>query len=88
MFRREIDNPNVGPSDLRAPNLDDNSHVYWDYSNCRQHFQQHFPAFRAIGCLEAFQMVGLVVAWRVFPMVVGPLFGLILKAVHPSLGYS
>jgi Zn-dependent protease len=35
-----------------------------------------------------FQMIGLVVAWRVFPLIVGPLFGLILKAVHPGLGYS
>ena len=35
-----------------------------------------------------FQMLGLVVAWRVFPAIVGPLFGLLLRAVHPGLGYS
>ena len=35
-----------------------------------------------------FQMAGLVIAWRVFPSIVGPLFGLVLRAVHPGLGYS
>ncbi len=35
-----------------------------------------------------FQMVGLVVAWQVFPVIVGPLFNLVLWAVHPGLGYS
>jgi Zn-dependent protease len=35
-----------------------------------------------------FQLAGLVIAWRVFPSIVGPLFELILKAVHPGLGYS
>jgi Zn-dependent protease len=31
-----------------------------------------------------FQMVGLVVAWQVFPTVVRPLFGMLLAAVHPG----
>ena len=44
--------------------------------------------FRELSHTPMFQMVGLLVAWRIFPMIVGPLFGLILKAVHPSLGYS
>ncbi len=35
-----------------------------------------------------FQMVGLLVAWRVFPSIVSPLFGLLLAVVHPGLGYS
>ncbi|MDQ3348951.1 MAG: site-2 protease family protein [Acidobacteriota bacterium] len=35
-----------------------------------------------------FQIAGLVVAWRVFPSIVGPLFSLVLGAVHPGLGYS
>jgi Zn-dependent protease len=34
-----------------------------------------------------FQILGLVVAWRIFPAIVGPLFSLIITAVHPSLGY-
>jgi Zn-dependent protease len=35
-----------------------------------------------------FQLLGLLIAWRVFPLIVGPLFELILKAVYPTLGYS
>jgi Zn-dependent protease len=35
-----------------------------------------------------FQMVGLLVAWRVFPVIVRPLFGLLLRVVHPGVGYS
>jgi len=43
---------------------------------------------RELSHTPMFQMIGLLVAWRVFPVIVGPLFGLILRAVHPSLGYS
>ena len=35
-----------------------------------------------------FQMIGLLVAWRVFPMIAEPLFALVLKAVHPEASYS
>jgi Zn-dependent protease len=35
-----------------------------------------------------FQIAGLVIAWRVFPSIVAPLFSLVLSAVHPGLGYS
>jgi Zn-dependent protease len=35
-----------------------------------------------------FQMVGLLIAWKIFPVIVGPLFTLILKAVYPSFGYQ
>ncbi len=35
-----------------------------------------------------FQMVGLLVAWRVFPAIVSPLFGFLIAIVHPGLGYS
>lgn len=35
-----------------------------------------------------FQLAGLLVAWRLFPLIVGPLFALVLKAVHPGVGYS
>jgi hypothetical protein len=35
-----------------------------------------------------FQVAGLVIAWQVFPAIVRPLFGFVLRAVHPSLGYS
>jgi Zn-dependent protease len=34
-----------------------------------------------------FQLLGLLVAWRIFPTIVGPLFGVIVKLVHPTLAY-
>jgi Zn-dependent protease len=34
-----------------------------------------------------FQIVGLLVAWRVFPFIVRPLFGFVLRLVHPGLSY-
>jgi Zn-dependent protease len=43
---------------------------------------------RQLSHTPMFQMAGLLIAWRLFPLIVGPLFGLILKAVHPGLGYS
>jgi Zn-dependent protease len=43
---------------------------------------------RELSHTPMFQLVGLLIAWRIFPVIVGPLFGLVLKAVHPSLGYS
>jgi Zn-dependent protease len=43
---------------------------------------------RELSHTPMFQLVGLLIAWRIFPAIVGPLFELILKAVHPSLGYS
>jgi hypothetical protein len=33
-------------------------------------------------------MVGLLVAWRVFPMFTGPLFSFLLALVHPGVSYS
>jgi len=33
-------------------------------------------------------MVGLMVAWRIFPLITDPLFGLVLRLVHPSDSYS
>jgi Zn-dependent protease len=35
-----------------------------------------------------FQLAGLLIAWRVFPFVVGPLFSFLVKLVHPQLSYS
>jgi Zn-dependent protease len=35
-----------------------------------------------------FQLAGLLIAWRVFPMVTEPLFLLVLKLVHPDASYS
>lgn len=36
----------------------------------------------------AFSMVGLLIAWRIFPLMVDPLFATVLKLVHPNLSYS
>lgn len=35
-----------------------------------------------------FQVAGLLVAWQVFPVVVEPLFALVLRLVHPGAEYS
>lgn len=35
-----------------------------------------------------FQLAGLIIAWRVFPFIVGPLFSILIKLVHPQLSYS
>jgi Zn-dependent protease len=43
---------------------------------------------RELSHSPVFQLAGLVIAWRVFPTIVGPLFGLLLRAVYPGLGYS
>lgn len=43
---------------------------------------------RELSHTPMFQLLGLVVAWRIVPAIVGPLFGLVLKVVHPTLGYS
>jgi Zn-dependent protease len=44
--------------------------------------------FRELSYNPMFQLIGLVVAWRVFPLIVGPLFGMVLAAVHPGLQYG
>ncbi len=44
--------------------------------------------FRDVSHSPIFQIAGLLVAWRVFPYIVRPLFELVLKAVHPGVGYS
>jgi Zn-dependent protease len=36
----------------------------------------------------AFSMICLVVAWRVFPMLVAPLFSTVLALVHPGTAYE
>ena len=35
-----------------------------------------------------FQLIGLLIAWRVFPLIADPLFILVLRAVHPDESYS
>ena len=35
-----------------------------------------------------FQLLGLLLAWRIFPFIASPLFGLVLKVLHPGESYS
>jgi Zn-dependent protease len=43
---------------------------------------------RELSGTPMFQIAGLLLAWRVFPMLVGPLFAALIKLVHPELTYS
>jgi Zn-dependent protease len=43
---------------------------------------------RELSHTPMFQLAGLMIAWRIFPAIVPPLFGVILRLVHPGLGYS
>ena len=43
---------------------------------------------RELSHTPMFQVVGLLVAWRIFPAIVRPLFDFVVMAIHPSLGYS
>jgi Zn-dependent protease len=44
--------------------------------------------FRELSYNPLFQLVGLFVAWRLFPAIVRPLFSFVLAAVHPGLSYG
>jgi Zn-dependent protease len=44
--------------------------------------------FDGLSANPAFSMVGLVVAWQVFPMFAGRLFFLLLAALHPTVTYG
>jgi Zn-dependent protease len=43
---------------------------------------------RELSGTPLFQLAGLLIAWRIFPLVVRPLFWLLIKLVHPQLSYS
>jgi Zn-dependent protease len=36
----------------------------------------------------AFSMVGLLVAWRIFPLMIDPLFSAVVRLVHPDVSYE
>ena len=44
--------------------------------------------FDSLSANPAFSIVGLVVAWRVFPMFAGPLFSAVLAVLHPNVMYG
>lgn len=43
---------------------------------------------RELSGTPMFQLAGLLIAWRIFPLIVRPLFWLLIKLVHPELSYS
>ncbi len=43
---------------------------------------------RELSGTPMFQLAGLLIAWRLFPLIVRPLFSLVIKLVHPELSYS
>ncbi len=44
--------------------------------------------FDSLSTNPAFSMVGLIVAWQVFPMFAGRLFSVVLAALHPDVRYG
>ena len=44
--------------------------------------------FRMLQSNPAMSMIGLVIAWKVFPLLTGSLFSLLLRLVHPHESYS
>jgi Zn-dependent protease len=50
--------------------------------------ERHALKLRALYSNQMMSMVGLLVAWQVFPMVTDPLFTVVLKVVYPDQSYS
>ncbi|PYR81988.1 MAG: hypothetical protein DMF87_03280 [Acidobacteria bacterium] len=50
--------------------------------------ERHAIAMREFSSSGMMSMVGLLVAWQVFPAVTDPLFSLVLRAVYPDASYS
>jgi Zn-dependent protease len=44
-------------------------------------------AFRRLSWSPQFSLVGLLVAWQLFPYVARPLFGLVVRILHPNVPY-
>jgi Zn-dependent protease len=49
---------------------------------------KHAQALRELQSNAMMSMLGLIVAWRVFPIVTGPIFAVLLRLVHPFDAYS
>jgi Zn-dependent protease len=43
---------------------------------------------RELSGTPVFQIAGLLLAWRIFPFIVRPLFSLVIRLIHPQLSYS
>jgi len=50
--------------------------------------EEHAQRWREVQSNGAISMVGLLVAWQVFPLITGPLFSMLLWLVHPGESYS
>ena len=50
--------------------------------------ERHAAQLREFQSNAMMSMVGLVIAWQVFPLVTHPIFSLLLRIVHPSDSYS
>jgi Zn-dependent protease len=50
--------------------------------------ERHAHAFMEFQSNAMMSMLGLVIAWQVFPIVTHPLFSMLLRLVHPSDSYS
>jgi Zn-dependent protease len=50
--------------------------------------ERHASSLREFQSNSMMSMIGLIVAWRVFPMITGPLFTVLLRIVHPFDSYS
>jgi hypothetical protein len=48
----------------------------------------HARRVQQLSSTPMFQLAGLLLAWRVFPFIVGPLFSMLIRLVHPQLSYS
>lgn len=49
---------------------------------------RHADQFRELQANAMMSMVGLLVAWRVFPLFTDPLFSMVLRVLHPDSSYS
>ena len=50
--------------------------------------ERHSQKLQELQSNAMMSMVGLLIAWRVFPLVTAPLFSLLLWLVHPFDSYS
>jgi len=50
--------------------------------------EQHSQRLRQLQSAGAMSIIGLFVAWQVFPLITDPLFSMLLRLVHPGESYS
>jgi Zn-dependent protease len=50
--------------------------------------EQYASSLRQLQSNGFISMAGLLVAWRVFPLITSPLFSMVLRLVHPGESYS